>query len=127
MINMISQLVPQPQQGTGANASLTANQRLPVAVVTVGESRQEVLPEVQGGMDLPSREELSGAIDQLNGYLDETQHGLRFSVDENSGRTIVRVIDTETEEVIRQIPSEEMLVLIRHFNEMTGNLFDAVA
>ena len=125
MINMISQLVPQ--QGTGANSSLTANRKLPEAVVVGNKSREEVLPEVQGGMDLPSREELSGAIDQLNGYLDETQHGLRFSIDENSGRTIVRVIDTETDEVIRQIPSEEMLVLIRHFSEMTGKIFNEVA
>jgi len=125
MINMISQLVPQ--QGAGAHAPLTANRKLPAAVVAVGESQQEALPEVQGGMDLASREELSGAIDQLNGYLDETQHGLRFSIDENSGRTIVRVIDTETDEVIRQIPSEEMLVLIRHFSEMTGKIFNEVA
>ena len=78
-------------------------------------------------MDTPSVAELTGAIDQLNGYLEETQRGLRFSMDEDSGRTIVRVIDTETDEVIRQIPSEEMLVLIRHFNEVTGNIFDEVA
>ena len=125
MINMISQLVPQ--QGTGAHAPLIANRKLPEAVVTENKSREDVSPEVQGGMDTQSVAELTGAIDQLNGYLEETQRGLRFSMDEDSGRTVVRVIDTETDEVIRQIPSEEMLVLIRHFNEVTGNIFDEVA
>ena len=78
-------------------------------------------------MDVPSIAELTGALDQLNGYLEETHRGLRFSIDDDSGRTIVRVLDTETDEVIRQIPSEEMLAVIRHFIEVTGNLFDAVA
>jgi len=125
MINMISQLVPQ--QGTGSHAPLTANRKLPEAVVAENTSREEALPEVQGGMDVPSVTELTGALDQLNGYLEETHRGLRFSIDDDSGRTIVRVVDTETDEVIRQIPSEEMLAVIRHFNEVTGNLFDAVA
>jgi flagellar protein FlaG len=125
MIHMISQLVPQ--QGTGANAPLTANRKLPEAVVAENTSREAVLPEVQGGMDVPSVAELTGALGQLNGYLEETHRGLRFSIDDDSGRTIVRVLDTETDEVIRQIPSEEMLAVIRHFIEVTGNLFDAVA
>ena len=125
MINMISQLVPQ--QGTGAHAPLTDNRKLPEAVVAENASQEEVLPEVQGGMDVASVEELTGAVDQLNGYLEETHRGLRFSIDDNSGRTIVRVVDRETDEVIRQIPSEEMLAMIRHFNEITGNIFDDVA
>ena len=125
MINMISQLVPQ--QGTEVQAPLTAGRKLPAAVVAGNESREEIIPKVQGGMDAPSVAELTGAIDQLNGYLQETHRGLRFSIDDSSGRTIVRVVDTETNEVIRQIPSEEMLTLIRHFNETAGNIFDAVA
>jgi len=125
MINMISQLVPQ--QGTGSHAPLTTNRKLPEAVIAENKSREEALPEVQAGMDGPSVAELTGALDQLNGYLEETHRGLRFSIDDDSGRTVVRVVDTETDEVVRQIPSEEMLTLIRHFNEVTGNLFDEVA
>ena len=125
MISMISQLVPQ--QGAGAHTPLTANRKLPEAVVAENKSRDEALPEIQGGMDAPSIAELTGTLDQLNGYMEETHRGLRFSIDDDSGRTIVRVVDTETEEVIRQIPSEDMLALIRHFNEVTGNLFNEVA
>jgi flagellar protein FlaG len=125
MTSMISQLVPQ--QGAVANGSLTAGRRLPEAVGAESKPREKVIPDIQVGMDVPSLEELTGAVNQLNGYLEETQRGLRFSIDDNSGRTIVRVVDTETDEVIRQIPSEEMLVLIRHFTEMTGKILDEVA
>jgi len=125
MINMISQLVSQ--QGAAPNASLTADRKLPEAAVAGDQSLDKPLPEVQGGSNKAPAEELTGVVSQLNGYLEETHRGLRFSIDDDSGRTIVRVIDTETDDVIRQIPSEEMLALIRHFNEVTGNIFDAVA
>jgi flagellar protein FlaG len=125
MINMISQLVSQ--QGAGPNAPLTADRKLPEAADAGDKSRDNSLPEVQEGRHKAPAEELTGAVNQLNGYLEETHRGLRFSIDDDSGRTIVRVVDTETDDVIRQIPSEEMLALIRHFNEVTGNIFDAVA
>ena len=125
MINMNSQLVPQ--QLSGANASLLANRKLPDTVVPGNMSQEEATPEVQIGMDTASIEELAGAVNQLNGFLEETHHGLRFSIDDDSGRTVVRVVDTVTDEVIRQIPSEEMLVVIRHVSEMTGKIFDEVA
>lgn len=125
MIRMTSQLVPP--QGAGANALMMAGQKLPNAIVSGNTSRQDAILETQGGLGVPSREELTGAINQLNGYLEETHRGLRFSIDDDSGRTVVKVVDTETDEVIRQIPSEEMLAVIRHFSEMTGKLFDEVA
>lgn len=125
MIDMNSRLVPQ--QLFGANASLTANRKLPETVSTGKTSQQEATPAVESGMDTASLEKLAAAVNQLNGFLEETQRGLRFSMDDDSGRTIVRVIDTETDEVIRQIPSEEMLALIRHFSEVTGKIFDEVA
>ncbi|MGB5719012.1 MAG: flagellar protein FlaG [Gammaproteobacteria bacterium] len=125
MINMTSQLVPQ--QGAGANTTFIANRKLPESGITGNESRKETITEVNGGLDTRSVDELAVAVNQLNGYMEETQRGLRFSIDDDSGRTIVRVVDTETDEVIRQIPSEEMLVVIRHFSEMTGKIFDEVA
>ena len=124
MINMISQLVPQ--QGAGANASLTANRKIPVVVVAENKSQEEAIPEVQGGKDAQSVAELAGAVNRLNGYLEETQRGLRFSIDDDSGRTIVRVIDTENDKVIRQIPSEEMLAVIRNISDIAGKIFDEV-
>jgi flagellar protein FlaG len=125
MINMISQ--PVPHQGVGTNSPSTTSREFPTAVVPGDKTREEPIPDVQVGLDRSSVEELAGAVSQLNEYLEETHRSLRFSIDEDSGRTITSVIDTESDEVIRQIPSEEMLVLIRRFSEITGKIFDAVA
>jgi flagellar protein FlaG len=48
--------------------------------------------------------------------------GLEFNVDQASGRTIVRVVDLETQQVIRQIPSEEMVELARVLERLEGLL-----
>ena len=48
---------------------------------------------------------------------------LEFNVDQSSGKTIVRVVDIETQQVIRQIPSEEMVELSRVLERLEGLLF----
>lgn len=50
--------------------------------------------------------------------------GLRFSVHEPTGRTIVKVIDKETKELIREIPSEKILNIASKLDEMIGMIFD---
>lgn len=53
--------------------------------------------------------------------------GLRFSVHETTGRTIIRVVDKETEELIREIPPEQVLNLMAKIGEMMGILYDEKA
>lgn len=64
----------------------------------------------------------------LNGVQHEIQKmhnvGLQFSVHEATGRTIVKVIDKETERLIREIPSEELLDIADKMGKMIGILFD---
>lgn len=47
---------------------------------------------------------------------------LQFSVDEASGTPVVRVIDRNTRELIRQIPSEEMLAIAQALDRLQGLL-----
>lgn len=47
---------------------------------------------------------------------------LQFSMDKSSGKTVVRVVDTSTQEVIRQIPSEEVLQMAQELDRMQGLL-----
>lgn len=74
-----------------------------------------------------NQEDVSKAIQNLNDYTQNTQRQLRFNVDEETGRTIIKVVDAETDEVIRQIPSEEIMVLARNVHkasEAKGTLFE---
>ena len=66
---------------------------------------------------LTSRESTASvekAVEQLNDYVHSTQRDLRFSLDEDLGRTVVRVLDRNTQEMIRQIPNETALRLARN-------------
>ena len=55
------------------------------------------------------------------------QRQLQFSVDEESGKTVIKVIDTETEEIIRQIPPEIILEIQKRLGETNGLLFQSSA
>ena len=64
------------------------------------------------------------AVEQLNAILASMDRHLRFSVDKPSGRTVVKVIDNKSNEVIKQIPPDEILSLSAKIKELIGILFD---
>jgi flagellar protein FlaG len=70
-----------------------------------------------------SRAEVERAVQRLTELMNETQRSLRFRIDELSGRTVITVLDETTKEVVRQIPSPELLAVMRHL-ERVGALLD---
>lgn len=58
-----------------------------------------------------SNADFSQALNDVNSNAQVVQRGLRFSVDKNTGRTVVKVVNSATDEVIRQIPPEYLLRL----------------
>jgi len=60
---------------------------------------------------------LSEAVSRMSDYVQNIRRGLEFTIDEELDRTVITVYDVESEEVIRQIPSEEFLEMVRNFNE----------
>lgn len=75
----------------------------------------------------PSRDQVQQAVQQIQTYLNESRRELEFQIDDGSGRTIVRVINPETHELIRQIPSEEVLTLSRAISANGGRLISDLA
>jgi flagellar protein FlaG len=57
-------------------------------------------------------------VNELNDAILGVRRELRFSIDEDSGRAVVQVMDSETGETIRQLPSEEVLAVSRHIREL---------
>ena len=80
----------------------------------------EKLPETAAPAPTPDRVEQ--AVQQIQSYLSDSQRQLQFQVDSESGRTIVRVVNPETKELIRQIPGEEMLKLARSISANGGRI-----
>ena len=71
-----------------------------------------------------SAEEAEKAVNEMNNFMTSMQRNLSFSFDDDLGRDIVSVKDIESDEVIRQIPSEELVVLIKKMDDVAGILFD---
>ena len=68
-----------------------------------------------------SKENLDNAVKRLNTYVQSINRNLEFNIDNDSGQTVVKVIDSETDELIRQIPNEEALNIAKHLNEELDN------
>ena len=72
----------------------------------------EILPPAPAGK-VEDTSQVESAVSQISEFVQNLQRDLQFSVDEDSGRIVIKVIDSETNEVIRQIPPEDALRLAR--------------
>ena len=79
-----------------------------------GEDLPPTRPEQAEGR--PQFERVESAVSQISDFVQSFQRDLLFSVDKDSDRLVVKVVDSETQEVIRQIPSEEMLRIAKNLD-----------
>lgn len=68
-----------------------------------------------------SLDEMESIVSQLKDYVQSMQRDMDFHVDDQTGRVVVQVIDSSTNEVIRQIPAEEILAIARHLADALEN------
>jgi flagellar protein FlaG len=66
--------------------------------------------------------QIKKALDEGNQKMQSLGGSLEFSIDRQTGKTVVRIIDTSTNQLIRQIPSEEMLTIARSLDKLQGLL-----
>lgn len=67
--------------------------------------------------------DVNKAIGKLQDYVQNLDRELQFAVDDDTGRTVVTIRDAETQKVLRQIPSEELLALTKSLEHTQGMLF----
>jgi len=70
--------------------------------------------------------EIGEVVDKLNEVLDVGNRQLQFRIDNDANRTVISVLDQESGEKIRQIPSEEVLRLVSRMREMGDGVDKAV-
>ena len=71
-----------------------------------------------------SAEEISKAIEQVQVMMDLRNRSVSISQDSESGKEVIKVRNEQTGEVIRQMPTEEMLAFMRNLTKMLGAFFD---
>lgn len=115
-------LVQNISNAQAAQPARVANDRLAGnggAIVVADSSNAE--PARQAPRQ-PSSEQLKNAVDDINRVMRQSSRNLEFSVDSDTKKTIVMLVDTETGELIRQIPSEEALAIARSIDQFQQGL-----
>ncbi len=67
-----------------------------------------------------SMEAVEAAVREMNAFIKPASASIQFALDEDSGRTIVKMVDTETNKVVRQMPSEEALAISKSLDRLQG-------
>ncbi|ACR01487.1 MULTISPECIES: flagellar protein FlaG [Thauera] len=83
--------------------------------------QQNISPQDQNPRT-PDIGEVQKALEEVEKAVAPMAQSLQFSLDKDSGRTVVKVMDTDTNEVIRQIPSEEVLAISKAVDKLKGLL-----
>lgn len=95
------------------------------AVVTTKPTPVKEVGTVGPAVDQQSKTDsarLDQAVQAINTFLKPVASSLEFSVDEGSGRTLVKVIDTDTNDVLRQFPSKQALAISQELDKLQGLL-----
>ncbi|MBA1220517.1 UNVERIFIED_ORG: flagellar protein FlaG [Pseudomonas parafulva] len=74
-----------------------------------------------------TREDLEKAVGDIREFVQSSQRQLDFSIDDSTGQVVVKVIATDSGEVIRQLPSETALKLAQSLSEAGSLLFEGRA
>ena len=89
------------------------------AAATVAKAKAEVNLQQYAQA---TKEVMQVAAQQIQGYLRESGRNLNVSVDESTGYYVARVVNPETGEVVRSLPSDETLRIARNIDMMRGML-----
>ncbi len=88
-------------------------------------AKGQSVPPSRESSQQPSNQLLEQAADDMNKHVQNLKRDLHFSVDKETGETIIRVVDSESQKTIRTIPSDEFLKISQQLNQSVGMLLNA--
>jgi len=109
----ISQAPPPPTQAGRGGAAQAASPAAETQAVSGGVARSpaEAKPTALNA------EEVKRAVEFARQHIQQVNRDLHMSVDDDTGELVIKVVDQQSQKVIRQIPSEDVLTFIRKFSE----------
>jgi len=120
--NMLSVMPAQPKGESGKTSRVQASQ---AAAAPVAQEPKRLM--VKGAEETKAgsveKNQLEKIVDDLNGFAQAVQRQLQFSVDEDNGKVVITVVDAETKDVIREIPSEEIRNMQKQLGEVSDRFF----
>ncbi len=92
-----------------------------------GQSRSAPIADnnTKATQNEPERKQVDRVVESLNELANSLQRRIEFSIDDNTGRTVITIVDQESDRVIRQIPPEELMRLAAHLQETQGLIINS--
>jgi flagellar protein FlaG len=63
-------------------------------------------------------------LSKIKALTDNGAYSVRFEKDDRTGQLVVKIVDSQTQEVLRQVPAEAMLGLREALSDLQGNIVD---
>jgi flagellar protein FlaG len=104
----------QPAAGSQPDAAAAARRQVSAAAQEAEVKKTDTTPGEADPAELKQR------VDELNEAMKVHASSIQFSIDDDSGRTIVKVVDTDTDTVLRQYPSKELLAISKQIDKFQG-------
>jgi flagellar protein FlaG len=109
--------------GLTGGAAATPQTTLATRVAGLAPSPEVIQASaVRAPEETPSLEQIHDAVKKIEKALTPTAEDLQFSIDDDSGKVIIKLVDTKTQTVLRQIPSKELLDIAKALDKMQGLL-----
>lgn len=119
-IDMISSVSPPPRAPLPEAAATVARQ--PGAQPKAPEATKPSLAPENQTEKAPDKLDVKQAVEKISEFVSSRQSELSFSIDDASGSQIVKIMDTQTKQVIRQFPSEEAVAIAQALDKLQGLL-----
>lgn len=121
MISSIQNSSSVPVTGAAGQPIKGQATEKPVSSVGAASNGLQNPSEWQGSGSV-GHKKVSEAVSDANEMLATLKSDLMFSIDNDADRVVVKIVDRETQEVIRQIPTKEMLELAKSLKSFTSGL-----
>ena len=94
------------------------------AVRRVSDDAPKVVSDVKVETMLPSSEQVKKAADNINLAMKQANQNLEFefTMDTDTKKSIIKVVDKQTGELVRQIPTEETVAIARSIDRFQHSL-----
>ena len=123
--NNVRQAGVQNQPAFAQSNTRQTQSSTPQAQNSTQQSNTQQSNTQQNNAEQPlERDQLEKMAQQLQEFMGEMNRSLQFQVDEDSGRDVIKVLDKDTGDIIKQYPSEEVLNLVSKLSETAGLLID---
>jgi flagellar protein FlaG len=102
-------------QGTAPQAARPAQPDTPAPPVAPAAA-------ASNGNAVSAQEQLAKAVEELNKAVKDVAPGIEFSIDADLHQTVVKIVDQNTKEVLRQMPTEETIAIAKSLDKLQGLL-----